>query len=336
MIEVVGATKIFKKPVREKGLWGMLKTLFSFKFEEKVAVDNVSFTIQDGEIVGYIGANGAGKSTTIKMMSGILTPTSGKVLIDGKEPYHAKHRMEVLKHVGVVFGQKTQLWWDLPLIETFELLKHIYEIDETEYQERMAYFNEVLGLQEFASSQVRTLSLGQRMRADLAAALLHNPRILFLDEPTIGLDVLVKENIRKAIKEIHAKYNTTIVLTTHDMSDIENLCSKIVIIDRGKVIFNDKIEKIKEQFGDIREIKVDLEKESAENVDLAVFQSMFPDHVWVNQENNTLLIRVDANQLSISSVLAYVFQQYAVSDVKIGESSIEHVVKQLYETHTFS
>lgn len=335
MIEVMGVTKIFKKPIREKGLWGMVKTLFSFKFEEKVAVDNVSFTIADGEIVGYIGANGAGKSTTIKMMSGILTPSSGKVLIDGKEPYHAKHRMEVLKHVGVVFGQKTQLWWDLPLIETFELLKHIYEIDETDYQERMAYFNEVLGLQEFASSQVRTLSLGQRMRADLAAALLHNPRILFLDEPTIGLDVLVKENIRKAIKDIHAKYHTTIVLTTHDMSDIENLCSKIVIIDHGKVIFNDKIGKIKEQFGDIREIKVSLEAGTAD-IDLETFQKQFPDHVWVSQEGNTLLIRVDANQLSISAVLTYIFQSYAVSDVKIGESSIEHVVKQLYETHTFS
>lgn len=332
MIEVKGLTKVFKKPVREAGLRGMFKTLFSFKYETKVAVDDIGFTIEDGEIVGYIGANGAGKSTTIKMMCGILTPTDGYVKINGLEPYHVKQRTKVLKDVGVVFGQKTQLWWDLPLFETFDLLKYIYEIKEEDYQERLAYFSELLGLHEFASSPVRTLSLGQRMRADLAAALLHNPKILFLDEPTIGLDVLVKEKIRKAIKDIHAKYQTTIVLTTHDMSDIENLCSKIIIIDRGKVIFNDKLSKVKERFGDIREVKVFVRNDgSLPYVD--IIMNRFPQFVDVSWDKESLELKmlVDANEVAISDVLAYVFASFQVRDVKIGESSIEHVVKQLYE-----
>lgn len=217
MIEVNNLVKEFKKPIRGEGIKGMVKTLFSTKYELKTAVDHIDFNIQEGEIVGYIGSNGAGKSTTIKMMCGILTPTSGNVKIDGLEPY--KKRKQVAQNIGVVFGQKTQLWWDIQLIESYKVLKEIYEISDEDYEERMKFLDEVLGLSEFLKQPVRTLSLGQRMRADLAASLLHNPKVLFLDEPTIGLDVLVKEKIRTAIKEMNRKYNTTVILTTHDMSD---------------------------------------------------------------------------------------------------------------------
>lgn len=236
MIEVKNLTKEFKKPVRKQGVWGMITTLFSKEYETKVAVNNVSFTIHDGEIVGYIGSNGAGKSTTIKMMCGILNPTSGEVRIDGEMPY--KKRMQVAEKIGVVFGQKTQLWWDIPLIESFKVLKEIYRVSDEEYEERMEFLCETLDLKEFLSQPVRTLSLGQRMRADLAASWLHNPNILFLDEPTIGLDVWVKEKIRQAIKTMNEKYNTTVILTTHDMQDIENLCSRIIMIEEGKVIYD--------------------------------------------------------------------------------------------------
>ncbi|MCI5745167.1 MAG: ATP-binding cassette domain-containing protein [Erysipelotrichaceae bacterium] len=227
MIFVENLEKIFKKPIRKSGIIGMFKTLFSRKYEIKTAVNKINFTINDGEIVGYIGSNGAGKSTTIKMMCGILNPTSGKVLINGLEPY--KKRQQVASYIGVVFGQKTQLWWDIPLIESFNVLKEIYLINDKDYKERFEFLQEVLDIKDFLNQPVRTLSLGQRMRADLAASLLHNPKILFLDEPTIGLDVLVKEKIRNAIIEMNKKYNTTVILTTHDMSDIQTLCNRIIM-----------------------------------------------------------------------------------------------------------
>ena len=203
MIEVNELSKIFRKPVRGTGVSGMVKTLFSRKYEEIRAVDGISFTVPDGQIMGYIGANGAGKSTTIKMMCGILTPTSGSILIDGAEPY--KKRQQVAQHIGVVFGQKTQLWWDIPLIESFKVLKEIYRISDADYKERMDFLGEVLDITRFLTQPVRTLSLGERMRADLAASMLHNPRILFLDEPTIGMDVLVKEKIRQAIHALNRR-----------------------------------------------------------------------------------------------------------------------------------
>ena len=259
MIEIKNLTKIFKKPVREEGVLGMFKTLFSRKYTSKVAVNSISLTINDGEIVGYIGSNGAGKSTTIKMMCGILTPTSGNVYIDGIEPY--KKRRVVAQNIGVVFGQKTQLWWDIPLIETFKVLKEIYQVSEKDYKERMDFLCETLGIKEFLNQPARTLSLGQRMRADLAAAWLHNPKILFLDEPTIGLDVLVKTKIREAIKVMNAKYNTTVILTTHDMKDIENLCSRIIMIEEGNIIYDGSLENIKHRFGDQRTVSVTLSNE---------------------------------------------------------------------------
>lgn len=232
LIEVKNLSKTFKKPIRGEGLKGMIKTLFSRKYEEINEVNDVSFDIKCGEIVGYIGANGAGKSTTIKMMCGILYPTKGEVVVDGKS--FEKNRKEINRNMGVVFGQKTQLWWDIPLIETFKILKSIYEISDDDYNEKFNYLCDLLDLRPFLNQNVRSLSLGQRMRADFAAALIHSPKIVYLDEPTIGLDVLVKDKTRKAIKELNKKYHTTVILTTHDMKDIEELCNRIIIIDKSK------------------------------------------------------------------------------------------------------
>lgn len=322
MIEVKNLTKEFKKPVRKQGVWGMITTLFSKEYQTKVAVNDVSFTIHDGEIVGYIGSNGAGKSTTIKMMCGILNPTSGEVRIDGEMPY--KKRMQVAEKIGVVFGQKTQLWWDIPLIESFKVLKEIYRVSDADYEERMEFLCETLDLKEFLSQPVRTLSLGQRMRADLAASWLHNPKILFLDEPTIGLDVWVKEKIRQAIKTMNEKYNTTVILTTHDMQDIENLCSRIIMIEEGKVIYDGSLENIKHRFGNIRTVELRL-KGRPKIEDLDTFGGK-ATYEWTEEK---LYIKFDADLLELETVVKYAFGKLKAVDMQISEINIEDVVKDI-------
>lgn len=322
MIEINNLVKKFKRPVRKSGLLGMFKTLFSRECETKVAVNNISLKINDGEIVGYIGSNGAGKSTTIKMMCGILTPTSGNVLIDGLEPY--KKRKQVVKNIGVVFGQKTQLWWDIPLIESFKVLKEIYQVSDEDYQERFSFLCDILGIEEFLTQPVRTLSLGQRMRADLAASWLHNPKILFLDEPTIGLDVYVKEKIRQAIKLMNQKYHTTVLLTTHDMQDIENLCSRIVILEQGNIIYDGSLEQIKNEFGNIKTIIVKLK--SKINLDEL---NNFNNELNYSIENNDLVIKFNADKVLLEEVINYIFNFLPLSDLNIKGISIEDVVKSL-------
>lgn len=322
MIEVKNFTKEFKKPVRKQGVWGMITTLFSKEYETKVAVNDVSFTIHDGEIVGYIGSNGAGKSTTIKMMCGILNPTSGEVRIDGEMPY--KKRMQVAEKIGVVFGQKTQLWWDIPLIESFKVLKEIYRVSDEEYEERMEFLCETLDLKEFLNQPVRTLSLGQRMRADLAASWLHNPNILFLDEPTIGLDVWVKEKIRQAIKTMNEKYNTTVILTTHDMQDIENLCSRIIMIEEGKVIYDGSLDNIKHRFGNIRTVELRLKnRPKMEMLDT------FGGKATYEWQEEKLYIKFDADLLELETVVKYAFGTLKAVDMQISEINIEDVVKDI-------
>lgn len=322
MIEVKNLTKEFKKPVRKQGVWGMITTLFSKEYETKVAVNDVSFTIHDGEIVGYIGSNGAGKSTTIKMMCGILNPTSGEVRIDGEMPY--KKRMQVAEKIGVVFGQKTQLWWDIPLIESFKVLKEIYRVSDEEYEERMEFLCDTLDIKEFLNQPVRTLSLGQRMRADLAASWLHNPDILFLDEPTIGLDVWVKEKIRQAIKTMNEKYNTTVILTTHDMQDIENLCSRIIMIEEGKVIYDGSLENIKHRFGNIRTVELRLkDRPNLEKLDT------FGGKATYEWEDEKLYIKFDADLLELETVVKYAFGTLKAVDMQISEINIEDVVKDI-------
>lgn len=246
MITVEHLTKQFVTVKRSHGIAGAVKSLFTREKIVKEAVSDISFQIGDGEIAGYIGSNGAGKSTTIKMMTGILVPTSGTVEVNGIEPY--RKREENARHIGVVFGQRTQLWWDLPLADTFSVLREIYQVPQNEFRERMDFLYDLLGIGEFENSSVRTLSLGQRMRADLAAALIHNPKVLYLDEPTIGLDVLVKDKIRLAIREMNKTFGTTVILTTHDLVDIEELCSHIIIIDEGKKIYDGDLEHLKSEY----------------------------------------------------------------------------------------
>ena len=324
MIVVEDLEKVFKKPIRKPGIIGMFKTLFSRKYETKVAVNKINFTINEGEIVGYIGSNGAGKSTTIKMMCGILNPTSGKVLINGIEPY--KKRQTVAKQIGVVFGQKTQLWWDIPLIESFNVLKEIYLISDEEYKERFDFLQEVLDIKDFINQPVRTLSLGQRMRADLAASLLHNPKILFLDEPTIGLDVLVKEKIRNAILMMNKKYNTTVILTTHDMSDIEMLCNRIIMIEKGNIIYDGSLKDIKNKFGDLRTLNIQLDTTSINLVELKTFN----DQVNYEFENGTLIAKFDAAKVSLDKVINEILKKFTIKDMKIKELTIEDIAKEMY------
>ena len=322
MIEVQNLTKVFRKPIRGKGLIGMVTTLFSRKYTETRAVDDVSFSIPEGEIVGYIGSNGAGKSTTIKMMCGILTPTSGKVLVDGKEPY--LKRRAVAKDIGVVFGQKTQLWWDIPLIESFKVLKEIYQVSEEDYASRMEFLSSVLGIDEFLTQPVRTLSLGQRMRADLAASMLHNPKILFLDEPTIGMDVLVKEKIRLAIHALNQKYHTTVVLTTHDMADIENLCSRIIMLEKGHIIYDGPLGDIKRRFGNIKTLTLTLPPA----VDPSAIEPPSKEvEVLVNEDK--VILRFDADRVVLEEMIQYAFSKYHAIDMKIADISIEDVVKKI-------
>ena len=261
MIDVKNLRKEFKKNVKEPGLRGSIKALFRPKTERVVAVDDISFHVPEGEILGFIGPNGAGKSTVIKMLTGILTPTSGKCTINGKNP--RENRKTYVKEIGVVFGQRTQLWWDLPLRETYGVLKEMYEVPDDRFRKRMAFLNEVLELDSFITDPVRTLSLGQRMRADIAASLLHSPKVLFLDEPTIGLDVVVKDNIRRAITHINEQERTTVILTTHDLADIEQLSKRIVMIDKGQRVFDGAIADLKARYGQIREFSFETDAPEA-------------------------------------------------------------------------
>ncbi|WP_370773496.1 ATP-binding cassette domain-containing protein [Clostridium sp.] len=328
MIRVENLSKEFKINKKYPGFKGAIKSFFSTEYVTKKAVDDISFKINDGEIVGYIGANGAGKSTTIKMMTGILTPTNGIVTVDGVVPY--ENREKNAKNIGVVFGQKTQLWWDLPISETFSLLKDIYDISDNDFEERMNFFKKVLGLEEFFLNPVRTLSLGQRMRADLAAALIHNPKVIYLDEPTIGLDVVVKESVRKAIKEINKKYGTTIILTTHDLNDIEELCNRIIIIDKGKKIYDGEIEGVKEKYGYLTTVEIQVK----ENINLDKFNEfadMKKDEEFnLLYKDNKLFISFNKNKISSADIIGRTMKKLNVIDFSIKETSIEDIVKKMY------
>lgn len=328
LIRVENLSKDFKINKKYAGFKGAIKSFFTSEYTVKKAVDNISFEINDGEIVGYIGANGAGKSTTIKMMTGILKPTNGIVSVNGLLPY--EDREKNAKNIGVVFGQKTQLWWDLPISETFSLLKDIYDVSDEDFNERMSFLKEVLELDEFFLSPVRTLSLGQRMRADLAAALIHNPKVIYLDEPTIGLDVVVKERVRKAIKEINEKYNTTIILTTHDLNDIEELCSRIIIIDKGKKIYDGEINGVKEKFGYLTTVEIQIKEEiNLENFN--EFNEMKDDCEFkLNFNENKLSITFNKNKISSSEIIGRVMKKLSVIDFVVKETSIEDIVKKMY------
>lgn len=259
-IEVDHLVKEYKVIKKEKGLRGAVKNLFTQEVKYVRAVDDISFKVGQGDIVAYIGPNGAGKSTTVKMMSGIMKPTSGEILVSGISPQ--KNRKQVAKKIGVVFGQRSQLNWDLRLEESFELLKRIYQIEDTAYQRTLKMLDEILEIHKFIDTPVRQLSLGQRMRGDLAAAMLHSPEILFLDEPTIGLDVEVKHSIRKFIKEINERNKTTIILTTHDLGDVQELCKRIIIIDGGKIIEDGALDELIDKISPYRFLSIDFYRQT--------------------------------------------------------------------------
>lgn len=331
MIEVRHIKKEFVSPKKYPGLKGAIKGLFSREKITKTAVDDISFTIADGEIVGYIGSNGAGKSTTIKMMTGIMHPTAGQCLVNGIDPN--KNRRENAANIGVVFGQRTQLWWDLPLSESFTILKEIYDVSDDAYAERMAFINSVLDLESFFESPVRTLSLGQRMRADLGAALLHNPKVLYLDEPTIGLDIVVKDKIRDAIRELNQKYNTTVILTTHDIGDIEQLCSRIIVIDEGRKIYDGTLSHLKETYGTRCSISMEIrDAATGSKINLAEILSVSEDDCIssYDSEKKILEISFDKRILSAPEILRAVMEIADVTDVQVRETELTEIVKQIY------
>lgn len=324
MIIVENISKTYKRTDRQPGLKGAFTSLIRPKYNEFTAVKNLSFCVLEGEIMGFIGPNGAGKSTTIKMLTGILTPSSGICRINGQVPQ--VNRAAYVKNIGVVFGQRTQLWWDLPLQDTYKVLKEIYEIPEDRYKRQLNFLNEVLDLYDFINLPVRNLSLGQRMRADIAASLLHNPKVLFLDEPTIGLDIDVKERIRNAILKINKEENTTIILTTHDMSDIEKLCNRIFIIDQGEKVYDGPLSNLKEKVRKFNKIDFFLKKEIAE--DFLVFKD-FPD-IEVLKDGKKLTVRFDTQLVSEPQLIKYVLENANVENLRITEDSIEKIIRQIY------
>jgi ABC-2 type transport system ATP-binding protein len=264
------------------------------------------------------------------MLTGILTPTSGEIMINGQIPY--KNRKKYVKEIGVVFGQRTQLWWDLPLSETFTVLKEIYQIEDKAFKNRMDFLNQVLDLEPFIKSPVRTLSLGQRMRADIAASMIHNPKVLFLDEPTIGLDVVVKDNIRKAITEINQNEKTTIILTTHDISDIELLCKRIVMIDKGKKVYDGALDKMKEKYGKMREIHINLK--STEDMNKLAFAEKFDlleDDLEVKLEGKKATVKFNSSKAQVSDMLSYILATITVKDIAVSEADIEEIIRRLYK-----
>jgi len=329
MIKVKNVSKTFKVYKKDSGFKGAVKGLFKREKDYIEAVKDISFEIKKGEIIGYIGANGAGKSTTIKMMTGVLTPSSGIIEVNGLIPHD--NRIENAKHIGVVFGQRTQLWWDLPLEETFSILKEIYNVEDEAFKERYDYLIELLEIEPFIKQPVRTLSLGQRMRADLAASMLHSPEILYLDEPTIGLDVMVKERIRKAIKELNEKFKVTVILTTHDMSDIQEMASRIMIIEKGEIIYDGSKEMINKKFGNNR--RLDLKIEDLNEEHMKMMQDFLREQdqsAYVCIEDNALSVTFNQDVLSVSVIISFAMANFKVFDFSLKDQNIEDIVKKLY------
>ena len=297
--------KDFKVLNRSEGLKGSIKDLFSRDYKTVSAVKDVTLTIERGEIIGYLGPNGAGKSTTIKMMTGVLEPTSGEILVNGVIPY--KNRTRNAENIGVVFGQRSQLWWSLPLIESFKLLRDIYMVPEKQYQDTIELYRSLVDIEPILHKPVRQMSLGQRTLSDILAAFLHNPSIVFLDEPTIGLDVSMKAKIRSLIQGLNKEKQTTVILTTHDMGDVDALCRRIVIIDKGQKIYDNDIDHLKNYFGSYRTLKMKVGQDE-----------------WIEQ-------LIDEKTTDIMDVILAKCKETKVRDIQLVEISTEEVIKKIYE-----
>jgi ABC-2 type transport system ATP-binding protein len=328
MIQVSGLSKHFKRKINVEGSGGfsaVMRNIFAPRYEVVRAVDDITFNISSGEIVGYIGPNGAGKSTSIKMLVGILTPTGGTVHVNGLSP--VKDRKANARQIGVVFGQKTQLWWDLPLRDSFMLLKDMYKVSNESYNRNMKSFDDILELDSFLDTPVRQLSLGQRMRADVAAALLHDPKLIFLDEPTIGIDIVAKERLRAFIQEINSQRQTTVLLTTHDIGDIEKLCKRIMIINRGHVIYDGALEELKQRFDAPRKLVVEFGRE-VPDFDLPGIKEAV--------SSGTKKSFTFTRDMSPSALIAAINERYEINDLTIEEPEIEAVIRDIYRQQSHS
>jgi len=325
VVAVRDLVKEFRRFRRREGLGGALKDLVSRRYESVRAVDGVSFSIEAGERIGYIGPNGAGKSTTIKMLTGILTPTSGEIASMGLVPW--RDRKKYVRRIGVVFGQRTQLWWDLAVIESFRLLLQIYEVPKALGEERLKQLRGILDLDEFLHTPVRKLSLGQRMRADLAASLLHGPELLFLDEPTIGLDLVAKDAIRAFLRSVNEKFGTTILLTTHDLRDIELLAERVMVIDGGRIVYDGSLERLKDEAGEESTAEIEL----AEPVADGTLQRLLPGVVFTRASDVRWSARFKKSEIPAAEVLARIVGAAKVADIALPEPSIEVVIRKIYE-----
>ncbi|MGH2354415.1 MAG: ABC transporter ATP-binding protein [Chloroflexota bacterium] len=323
VIEVENLQKTFRVARHHRGTLGAMRNLFERQYREVRAVDGISFSVERGEMLGCLGPNGAGKSTTIKMMTGILVPTAGRLEVLGLSPH--PRRKEVARRIGVVFGQRTQLWWDLPLIESLDLLHYIYRVPADRYERNLATFRELLDLDPFLNTPVRQLSLGQRMRGDLAAALLHDPEILYLDEPTIGLDVVAKHRIRDFLRRINRERGVSVLLTTHDMADVEQLCSRLLIIDHGKLLYDGGLEEIRDRLGRERTLIVDLAEDSV-NGPLRV-----PHACEVRADGPRRWLRFSRADTTAADLIAAVAARYRLHDLTIEEPEIEAIIRRIYE-----
>ncbi|NLG89179.1 MAG: ATP-binding cassette domain-containing protein [Clostridiaceae bacterium] len=322
MITLSNINKTFRVARRQAGFGRAVKALFSREYELIHALNDVSFTIKDGEMVGYIGPNGAGKSTTIKIMCGILTPDSGMCKINGRVPW--RDRIAHVREIGVVFGQRSQLWWDVPIIDSFELLRDIYKIDRKIYKNNLDELTVLLDLSELLKTPARSLSLGQRMRCEIAASLLHSPKILFLDEPTIGLDAVSKMTVRQFIKRINAERGTTVILTTHDMQDIEALTERILLIGKGRILLDGSLTELKKRSSRRKTLVVEYNGSAPEITD---------DMTLIEKKNGRLVISLDPEIFPVSDAIAYLAARTELTDVSVSGITAEEMVAELYREY---
>lgn len=323
VIEVQNLIKEYQRKAYKPGLSGALQGLFRPEYTWLRAVDDISFSIEEGEAVGYVGPNGSGKSTTIKMLSGILTPTDGTIWINGMNPQ--KERIKNNKHIGVVFGNRSQLWWDVPIIESFKLLQKLYEVPKQIFYQNLEEFTEIMDLKAFLHAPERQLSLGQKMRCNITAAFLHNPKVVYLDEPTIGLDAESKVRIREFIRKVNREKKTTFIITSHDFEDIEALCKRIILINHGKVMLDSEITNVKKEFDQFKNIRVLTGQKKSVDLSGLIMQGV----TFEQSGQYAIDAEYDVSKTDAMNVIHYISQYYEIADISISGRSIESIIRDL-------
>jgi ABC-2 type transport system ATP-binding protein len=320
IIDVNEVTKMYRQYKRFPGVLGSVRSLFTQQYLEEIAVQDISFSIEEGEAVGYLGPNGAGKSTMIKMMTGILVPTSGEMRVLGETPHEARKRNS--EQIGVVFGQRSQLWWDLPVMDSFDLHKYVYKLSDTQYRKNLAFCTELLSLSSFINKPVRQLSLGQRMRVEIAMALLHEPKILFLDEPTIGLDVMAKDQIREFLRTVNREKKVTILLTTHDMKDIETICPRMIVVNKGSLVYDGSIDNLRSKLGNERRVVIDFRTDPG--------PIKTPGMTLIQDEGLRKILLFEQSGTTVFDVISQIAARYPVEDASVEGADIDSVIRRLY------